>query len=254
MKSDKHRWAGRNATKDNLRHEIWGQLETTGNAVGKPWSAIPDFVGAQDAAHRLTQLDFWQAAQVVKSNPDRAQAWVRLFALKAGKTVYTPVPELTEDFPFLLLQPEKLIEKGITFDQVMYSEGAMAHGQRVEFTEMEPMDVCVVGSVAVSTAGGRTGKGAGFADLEMGIFREIGILADTCPVVTTVSDVQVVADRKITIEPHDTPLDWIITPTRTIETHSRMPRPGAMDWSAIREDQFRSIPFLRELRGSLGSS
>lgn len=251
MSKDRHRWAGRNQTKDSLRQEIWSALETTGNAIGSPWSAIPDFVGAEAAARRLSDLEFWAGARVVKSNPDRAQAWVRLLALKAGKKVYTPVPELTQDFPFLLLDPDQLSGDDVAFEQVMYSDGAMAHGQRVGFTEMEPMDVCVVGSVAVSTEGGRTGKGAGFADLEMGIFREIGILADSCPVITTVSDIQVVPNQRIMIEPHDTPLDWIITPTRAIETCGNMLRPGPVDWAAIRDDQFLSIPFLKQLKTTL---
>ena len=40
---------------------------------------------------------------------------------------------------------------------------------------MEKLDFCVVGCVAVTRRGGRTGKGAGFADLEHGIFRELGL-------------------------------------------------------------------------------
>ena len=30
-----------------------------------------------------------------------------------------------------------------------------------------------------------------------------------------------------------------------------MPRPGKLDWNAVREDQYRDIPFLRNLRGEL---
>ena len=33
---------------------------------------------------------------------------------------------------------------------------------------MPKLDFCVVGCVAVTRSGGRTGKGAGFADLEQG--------------------------------------------------------------------------------------
>ena len=161
------RWAGRNTDKDKLRHEVWRALETMGTAVGDPWSAIPDFVGSRDAARRLTALPFWERARVVKANPDRAQGWVRLLALQAGKVVYTPVPELVAEFPFLRLDPEALTRAGVAFEDVMFSDGALAHGERVDFTEMTPMDICVVGSVAVAEDGGRTGKGAGFADLDV---------------------------------------------------------------------------------------
>ena len=251
MGMEKHRWSGRNSLKDNLREEIWRKLESSGTAIGDPWSKIPNFQGAQEAAFKLSEFDFWKASRVVKSNPDRAQAWVRLYALQDGKKIYTPVPELTRDFPFLLLDPEILEKRGIAFEEVMYSDGAMLHGQRVNFTEMEPMDICVVGSVAASIAGSRMGKGGGFADLEMGIFRSIGTLSRTCPIVTTISEIQIVENAKISLEAHDTPLDWIITPERAIKSQNTLPQPGPIDWNLMQEDQFLKIPFLRRLREEL---
>ncbi|MFV8819401.1 5-formyltetrahydrofolate cyclo-ligase [Haliea sp. E17] len=247
------RWSGRHSAKDALRQRVWETLEREGYAVGNPFSAIPDFVGAEVAALQLAMLPFWQSANIVKCNPDRGQGWVRLQALKEGKRVYTPVPELTADFPFIHLDPSVLRARGIAFDDVMYSEGALAHGERVEFEAMAPMDICVVGCVAVSPAGGRTGKGAGFADLEMGIFRELQLLAPDTPVVTTVHEAQVVADEDIVMQAHDTPLDWIITPARAIETRSPYPAPGALDWSAVQPDQFTAIPFLSALRARLSA-
>lgn len=152
---------------------VWGALANSGDALDKdgPFHRIPNFVGAEQAAAHLQRLPLWQKARVVKSNPDPPQAYIRRNALREGKRVYVPVPALTLGFPFLLLDPEELKSKGLTPEDVMFSEGAMAHGKRVEFSEMEPMDVCVVGSVAVNRAGGRTGKGGGFADLELGLFR-----------------------------------------------------------------------------------
>ncbi|MAD91963.1 MAG: 5-formyltetrahydrofolate cyclo-ligase [Gammaproteobacteria bacterium] len=254
MGMDKHRWGGRNSLKDTLRNEIWKKLESSGAAIGNPWSKIPNFDGSQEAALRLTELDFWQSARVVKSNPDSAQAWVRLYALQAGKMVFTPVPELTKDFPFLLLDPEDLSRKGIAFEQVMYSDGAVLHGQRVDFNQMEPMDICVVGSVAASIDGGRTGKGGGFADLEMGVFRSVGTLSDECPVVTTVSEIQIVENGDITLEEHDTPMDWVITPKRSIETKTSLHKPGPIDWTSMQEDQFINIPFLEKLKNELSNN
>ncbi len=245
------RWRGRHAGKDSLRQRVWRTLDEQGYAVGSPYSAIPDFVGAGQAALQLAALPFWASAQVVKCNPDRGQAWVRLQALKEGKRVYTPVPELTADFPFIHLDPAALSAAGIAFEDVMYSEGALAHGERVEFEQMAPMDICAVGCVAVSPSGGRTGKGAGFADLEMGIFRELGLLRPGVPVVTTVHEAQLVEDAEIVMQPHDTPLDWIITPERCIETCSPYPQPGQLDWDAVQPDQFAAIPFLSALRARL---
>jgi hypothetical protein len=54
---------------------------------------------------------------------------------------------------------------------------ARCHAARtavVALDEMSPIDLVVVGCVAVARDGGRTGKGAGFADLELGLLRQQG--------------------------------------------------------------------------------
>jgi 5-formyltetrahydrofolate cyclo-ligase len=251
VSADEARWAGRDTRKDVVRRRVWDTLTETGAGVGETRSRIPDFVGADRAASRLAGLPFWQAAALVKSNPDPAQAPVRLRALQDGKRVYTPVPELVTDVPFVELDPERLRDQGIAFEDVMYAEGALAHGRPLHFEQMEPMDVVVVGCVAVTRSGGRTGKGAGFADLELGIFRELGILPTGTPLVTTVHPLQVVDEADVVMERHDSPLDWIVTPDEVIETKSVHPAPAGVDWSIVQPDQFENIPFLRDVKARL---
>ena len=241
------RWEGRHAGKDALRGRVWSLLESSGVAVGPAWSRIPNVVGADAAAHHLSTLPAWQAARVVKCNPDPPQIPVRLRALYAGKVVLTPVPELTEGFPFVRLVPEELTRRGISFELAATSQGAVAHGEPVGFEAMEPIDIAVVGCVAVTRAGGRTGKGGGFADLELGIFRALGLVTAATPVVTTVHDLQVVEDAAIAMLGHDSPLDIIATPTGVIETRTAYPRPTGVDWDAVQPDQFAGIPFLADL-------
>jgi len=118
----------------------------------------------------------------------------------------------------------------------------------MEFRQMKPMDVIVVGSVAVSRAGGRTGKGAGFADLELGIFHELGLVPAKSPIVTTIHTIQLTDASRLVIEAHDCPLDYIFTPDETIETGSNAPRPQGVAWEFVKPDQYASIPFLRNLR------
>lgn len=241
------RWAGRDERKDAVRNRVWQSLEDTGAGVGSVFSSIPDFVGADRAASLLASLPFWANAGIVKSNPDRAQGPVRLRALLDGKRVYTPVPELVADYPFVELDPERLRAQGIAFEEVMHSPGALRHGRPLQFEDMEPMDVLVVGCVAVTRAGGRTGKGAGFADLELGIFRELGLVPGHAPLVTTVHTIQVVDDADVVMAGHDSPLDWIVTPDEVIETRTAYPTPTGVDWSSVQPDQFETIPFLREV-------
>lgn len=245
------RWEGRNSTKDALRSEVWSTLESEGYAIGSAWSRIPNFIGADQAAARLAELPIWTNARVVKSNPDAPQIPVRLRALQDGKLLYTPVPELVKDFPFLELDPAELHKRGIPFEVAATSEGAMAHGRKVNFQDMQPFDLVMVGCVAVTRQGGRTGKGGGFADLELGIFREMGLVKPGVPIVTTVHPIQVVPDDRVVMVTHDSALDWIITPDEVIETHSPYPQPAGVHWEAVQPDQYANIPFLVSLKAEL---
>lgn len=245
------RWAGRNEGKDVVRSEVWRTLEATGTSVGPAWSLIPNFVGADVAAWRLAQTDEWRRARTIKTNPDAPQIPIRLRALYEGKIVYAPVPYLTKSFPYLRIDPRKMVEKGISFELAATSQGFVEHGEKLEFEQIEPLDFCVVGSVAVGRKGGRTGKGAGFADLETAIFRELGIVSDITPMATTVHSSQLVDDARVVIEAHDTPLDFIATEAELIRTHHAGRRPGGVDWARVRPDQFDTIPFLADLRNRM---
>lgn len=246
--ADPGRWAGRSPAKDVIRATVWDRLESAGLGIGPVRSMIPNFVGADMAAWHLSRHPAWSFARTVKTNPDHAQTPIRIRALYEGRIVYTPVPYLTQDFPYLRLDPHALSERGISFELAATPQGFLDHGQRVEFEQIEVLDFCVVGSVAVSRAGGRTGKGAGFADLETGIFRTLGVVSDSTPTATTVHSLQLVPDEAVVIESHDTPLDIIATEAELIETHSTLLRPPGVDWSKVRPDQFATIPFLSSLR------
>jgi 5-formyltetrahydrofolate cyclo-ligase len=241
------RWAGRNATKDGVRNDVWHSLESSGTGIGPIWSAIPNFVGADTAAWHLAQTPEWKAARTVKCNPDPPQIPVRLRALYDGKVLYAPVPYLTKDFPYLRIDPKVIEAKGVSFELAATSEGYMVHGERIGFEEVEPLDFCIVGSVAVTRHGGRTGKGAGFADLETGIFRELGKIGARTPMATTAHSSQLVDTARVVMQGHDSPLDYIATERELITTGNLDPRPTGVTWNAVQPDQFESIPFLRTL-------
>mmetsp|Transcript_5536 Transcript_5536/g.10776 ORF Transcript_5536/g.10776 Transcript_5536/m.10776 type:complete len:273 (+) Transcript_5536:106-924(+) len=241
------RWAGRDTNKDEVRSEVWQRLQDDGWNIGPTWSHIPNFVGADTAAWRLAQTTEWQRARTVKCNPDPPQIPVRLRALYQGKMLYAPVPYLTKDFPYLRIDPQVMQDKGVSFELAATSEGFVQHGERIGFEDVEPLDFCVVGSVAVSRRGGRTGKGAGFADLETGIFRELGIIQPHTPMATTIHSCQLVDDARVFMMPHDSPLDFVATEAELIVTGNTAPRPTGVTWDSVHEDQFTTIPFLRDL-------
>lgn len=244
-------WSGYHEDKDALRSRIWRHLKENNISPRDPFGHIPSFVGAEQAADRLARLPIWTSARVIKSNPDTAHAALRLRALQHGKKLYMAVPRLTEERCFVELTAETLEEKGVAPEDAAIWQGAMEHGRLVSPLEMEPIDLVLVGCVAVSRQGARIGKGAGFADLELGILRELGLLAPEVPIACAVHADQIVPGEALPMQSHDSPLDWIITPEEVIETHSDLPRPQGLDWDRIRPEQYHTIPILKHLKTHL---
>ncbi|NEQ51941.1 MAG: 5-formyltetrahydrofolate cyclo-ligase [Leptolyngbya sp. SIO3F4] len=238
-------WSGRHSAKDALRQLIWSKLKTQKAVHRDPVGHIPNFIGADVAADRLAENELWQRAAVVKCNPDSPHTAVRLRALADGKTLYMAVPQLSCKKCFVELTGTALEVKGVDLKDAASMRGAMVHGHLVAFNEMQPVDLVVVGCVAVALNGGRTGKGAGFADLELAMLRECGLIAETTPIVTTVHDLQVVDSGELPMEHHDWGLDLIVTPTCCFVTKNTHPKPMGLDWDAIHPDQITNIPILR---------
>src|SRR5262245_25654000 len=169
-------WSGHDLIKDRLRTTVWTQLKVQGAAMGDPVGHIPRFVGNDRAAAQLALLPVWQQARVIKCNPDQAQAPVRLRALQEDKMLYMAVPRLTEERCFVELTAAELRPRGVALEAAATSRGGMQHGRLVAVDEMSPIDLVIVGCVAVSRDGGRAGKGAGVADLELGLLRQGGLI------------------------------------------------------------------------------
>jgi 5-formyltetrahydrofolate cyclo-ligase len=241
-------WSGHDLVKDHLRTDVWTRLKAGDAAVGEPVGHIPRFVGSDQAAAQLAQLPTWQQASVIKCNPDQAQAPVRLRALQEGKLLYMAVPRLTEARCFVALTAAGLRAQGVVLETAATSRGAMQHGRLVALHEMQPIDLVVVGCVAVARDGGRTGKGAGFADLELGLLRQSGLIHAETPIVTTVHALQIVPDAALPMREHDWRLTWIVTPDEAIATWSTRAQPPGVLWEHLRAEQWATIPVLRALR------
>ena len=80
-------------------------------------------------------------------------------------------------------------------------------------------------SLAASQSRGPAGArgGAGFADLEQGVFRELGLVSASTPIATTVHSSQVVADSDVVMESHDLALHFIATELELIATRTSSP-------------------------------
>lgn len=227
-----------------LREEVWAALAEPGVArFPGPDGRIPNFVGAEAAAEHLRGLDAWRAAATVKANPDSPQLPVRQRALEDGKTVFMAVPRLAGEEPFFRLDAASL---PVPPRKAASITGAAEHGRLVSLEELEPVDLAVVGCVAVSADGARLGKGGGFSDLEYAVAWEAGLIDTRTVVVTTVHERQVVDDGRIPMADHDVRLDVIVTPERVIEC--RRPRRAGragIRWDQLTDEKIAAIPLLR---------
>lgn len=233
--------------KQSIRERVWDALEASGTArfPFPPHGRIPNFDGADDAAERLTDTPEWAAAATVKSNPDAPQLPVRRAALRAGKTVYVAQPRLRDPKPFLRLDPAT-IDPGDVDDATTVS-GIAEYGEPAGPEAVEPVDLVVSGSVAVTEAGARIGKGEGYSDLEWGLLGEFGHVDDDTVTATTVHELQFV-DDEIETAAHDVPMDLIVTPERTVCPESPAGKPRGIEWAELDEERLAEIPVLDRLR------
>lgn len=238
-------WSGHHSAKDALRQKIWSILKAHNATHRDPVGHIPNFIGADIAADRLAETELWQQAKVIKCNPDSPHAAVRLRALADDKVLYMAVPRLSKKKCFVELTATALEEKGVALDDAATMDGAMLHGQLVPFEAMETIDLVVVGCVAVTMNGGRTGKGAGFADLELAMLWQCNLITEITPIVTTVHDLQLVDAAELMMQSHDWALDLIVTPTQCLRTDNTHPKPTGLDWNTIQPEQIASIPILQ---------
>lgn len=120
----------------------------------------------------------------------RDEVWGRLDRLGA-------VPKLADVQPFYRLDPAIVGDDSAT---VAVSAGAAAHAPKVGIHQMRPVDLVICGSVAVNRDGARVGKGAGYADIEVALLVEAGLIGPETILATTVHAAQVL-DRPLPESP-----------------------------------------------------
>jgi 5-formyltetrahydrofolate cyclo-ligase len=229
--------------KEVIRRQIWTRLEAA-NVARPPFPVrgrIPNYAGAVHAAKRLEQLPQFDDWRLVFCNPDSPQRPVRHRFLETGKRVVMATPKLRSGF--LLLDPKNI--PASLYSKAATIRGAFDLGQLVE-KPPDPVDVKIMGSVAVDEWGGRIGKGGGYSDLEFGILAELNLITPETPTVTTVHDLQISPDQLVMTRT-DIPVDIVVTPTRHFQTHTSYPRPKGIDWSIISPKRVKKIAWPPEL-------
>ncbi|PIM97848.1 5-formyltetrahydrofolate cyclo-ligase [Handroanthus impetiginosus] len=235
-----------------IRKRVWDMMELRNIAqFPRPvHHRIPNFIGAQVAASKLSELDAFKEANCVKVNPDTPQKQVRFLTLNGGKKLLTPQPRLRTGF-FSVLEYSMLSPSAIK--EACTSVGVAKYGRPIGLKERIKVDLIVIGSVAVDPkTGARLGKGEGFAELEYGMLRYMGAIDDSTPIITSVHDEQLVDDipvEKLLV--HDVPVDIICTPTQVIFTNTSIPKPQGIYWDKLSPEKLGQIRILRELKSKI---
>ncbi len=187
------------ATKEEVRRLIWDRLEREDIAdFPRPCHGrIPNFKGSREATLWLLRIPEFRSARCVFCPPDFVLKSVRDLVLKEGKVLAAALPHM-KGFVELTGEADTSIR------------GLAHYGKPLR----TPVDFIVQGSVAVDPFGNRLGKGTGYGDQEIAYLRRRGLLKDGCRIATIVHDVQVVEDLSPFMEPHDIPVDYVLTPTR----------------------------------------
>ncbi len=200
--------------KQRLREYVWELLAERGIArFPGAFGRIPNFVGAEEAASRATSLPEFQRARFIQVNPDSPQFPLRVKALEAGKVLFMATPKLKGEKPFIRLDPQELRTHPMRAATI---KGAFRYGVPVTPEEIPPLDLVIVGCVAVTLRGARLGKGGGFADREYALLREAKLIYLQTPVLTTVHPLQIL--EHIPQEAHDLSVSIIVTPEGTWRT------------------------------------
>ncbi len=240
--------------KDELRERVWRELRR----VAKPDSRfhydfssfIPDFEGSDKCAEAVRRMDVYRRARLLMITPDNCLELLREWCVRDGKPFVMPTYGIRRGF---LLLSRDLVPPGKE-DFASTLDGAERFGRRVslrELRELGKVELMVTGASVVSVTGVRYGKGHGYFDLEWAMFRELGLVDDSTPIIAVVHDCQVI-EEELEAEAYDTVVDYIVTPTRVIKTAARRPKPRGIVWERLPPEMLREIPALRELKELLG--
>lgn len=141
-------------TAGQLREQVWNTLSQRRAAVypTPPHGHHPNFVGASKAAERLMALEAFLEAEVLLAGPDQVLKPLREAILKSGKRLVMPHPDRSGHY---------LLLEGVEPTLLKRVRDITRYGKPVRL-EAIPIDLVLVGCVAVDRKFGWIGKGYGF--------------------------------------------------------------------------------------------
>ena len=233
------------------RIKIWEELRPVARADSRfAWDFaefIADYEGSDKGADLLRAEDNYRKAKTVFVTPDANLEVFREYVIRDRKTLILTSCGIKRGF--FTLSPGDVPAGSESLASVMDGVGRFWHHITLEGMKQKygTIDMLVTGASAITHSGIRFGKGHGYFDLEWAMLYENGLVTVDSPVYAAGHDCQVV-DADLEVEPHDTAVDYIVTPTRVIKTTGEYKKPTAgILWSLLQPDMLRDIPPIQEM-------
>ncbi len=236
------------------REAVWARLR----GVARPdsrfhWdfsSFIADFADSEYCVERVRDLPAWSRSAWLFITPDNSTELVRRAAMADGKPFLMTTYGIQRGF--VALDPAD-----VPGDERSYAatlDGMDRFARPIDLAGIRQgghIGLLITGASAVNRSGHRMGKGHGFFDLEWALLSEVGVTGESSQIAAVVHDCQLV-DIDVAATAHNVPLDWIITPTRTIRAGTVGRAPGQVHWDLLRGTELASVPPVRELAALQG--
>ncbi|MCK4413868.1 MAG: hypothetical protein KAY32_10005 [Candidatus Eisenbacteria sp.] len=232
--------------KAQIRQRVWERLTREGVALFPgAYGRTPRFRGQDRGIALLRDLPVWHAARRILVQPDLGLEQVRRQVLADGRTLIVPDLSRTEPGWILEVAPgEPLPAFGLGVPGRAAKETAAQHYLRGSATA--PVDLLIVGAVAVDRRGTRIGRGLGSADLVYALGRDRGFVRPETPVVVLVHPLQFF-DEHTDREPTDLPIDIVVTPAEVVAVQAVVMRPKGLHPRMITPERLGRFPGLRRI-------
>lgn len=237
-----------------VRDTVWARLRSVARPDSRfHWdfsSFVADFADSERCVDRLRALPAWSRSRLLFITPDNSTELVRRAAMADGKPFVMTTYGMRRGF--LALDPQDVPHTDHSYAATL--DGMDRYARPVSLSDIGQADhigLLITGGSAVNPRGHRMGKGHGYFDLEWALLSEIGAVDESSEIADVVHDCQLV-DVDLAPAAHDVPVDWIITPTRTVQVSSSGRAPGRVVWDLLGGTRLASLPPVMELAALQG--
>lgn len=235
--------------KNELRQQVWRELRTVAVPDSRfHWDFeqfVPDFKDSDRCVDAIQETEWYKDSQILFIAPDNSLTRIRQQAIEDGKRFVIATHGIVRGF--LIVNSDDVPSGCGAFAATL--DGVENFGRPISLNEIQALiriDLLITGISLVTENGVRWGKGHGYFDLEWAIFRELGIVDETTPVMAVGHNCQVVTAD---LEPSevDTIADVIVTPTGITKVEKKYPKPNGILWQYISSELRNQIPPLQAL-------